>query len=217
MRRTPWIEPGRFSTYSHRVRGLGIIAPLLCSTTLALSQQLPQKSAGPQTDSAAELFVTPPLVLEAKDLPPDAALPTPDEAAVARAKKERDSARSRADRWARLQRAGVLSKVEAERASKTASQANLRYLRLHVAFLRAQLSDLKERKADPALIETAEASLLTAETLAAEAEAGYRKLETALAETNVARRRALARAGIGSKSQLRQAESELARVRATSP
>jgi multidrug resistance efflux pump len=49
--------------------------------------------------------------------------------------------------------------------------------------------------------------------LCAAAEESWKKLEVALAETNLARRRALARSGLGSKSELRRAESEVARLR----
>lgn len=170
---------------------------------------MPQRDGVSTASSAAELFTTPPLVLEAAELPAVA----PTEATVARARRERDQARAKAERWARLQRSGVLSKVEAERATRTASQVNVRYQQLHAAQLRQQLADLRARPADPELIATAEAALLTAEKLAVEAETAWKKMEAALAETSLARRRAMARKGGGSTTDLRRAESEVARLR----
>ncbi len=185
------------------------IAAFLFATAAACAQQLPQRDATGTASTAAELFVAPPLVLEATEVP---ATPPSDEE-VERARRERDRAKSKADRWARLQRSGVLTNVEAERATRAASQTSVRYQQLHVAHLRQQLAELKARPADPALIETAEAALRTAETLAADAESAWKKLEVALAETNLARRRALARSGFGSKTELRRAESEVARLK----
>ena len=108
----------------------------------------------------------------------------------------------------------MLSLVEAERAARQAAQASLRYEQRHVAQLREQLAGLRARPAAPELIASAEAALRTAETLAAEAEGAWQKLELALAETNVVRRRALAGAGLGSKADVRRAEGELTRLKA---
>lgn len=191
------------------MRGLPHTAALLLCTALAAAQDLPQKNAPGTASSAAELFTAPPLVLEALELPAEA----PTDKTVERARVERDRAKAKADRWWRLQRSGVLSRVEAERASRQAAQASLKYQQLKVARQREQLKELRTRPADPALIETAESALRTAETLAADAEQSWKKLELALAETNLARRRALARSGIGSKTELKRAESELARLR----
>lgn len=174
-----------------------------------MAQTLPRKDAPGTAASAAELFTAPPIVLEAAELP----LAVPSEKELERARIERDRAKAKADRWARLQRAGVLSKVEAEKAARQASQGNVRYQQLHVARLREQVKELQARPADAALIQSAEAALRTAETLAAQAENAWKKLELALAETNLARRRALARSGMGSKTDLRRAESEVARLR----
>ena len=197
--------------YGRPVRVPAFTAALLCCAASAAAQTLPQKDGPADGASAAELFTAPPLVLEAAELPG----PAPDETALTRARRERDAAKSRADRWVRLQRAGVLSKVEAERASRQASQANLRHEQVHVGLLRAQLAELKARPAEAALIESDAAALQTAETLCSEAGAQWQKLERALAETNVARRRVLVRHGLSSKGELHRAESELARVQQT--
>jgi multidrug resistance efflux pump len=185
------------------------LAALLLTSALVAAQQLPERSAASTAATDAELFTAPPIVLEAAELP--TAPPSPKE--VERARRTRDWAKSKADRWSRLQRSGVFSKVEVEQATRQASQANVRYQQLHVAQLRAQVKELRARPADPAMIETAEAALRTSETLCAAAEESWKKLEVALAETNLARRRALARSGLGSKSDLRRAESEVARLR----
>lgn len=170
---------------------------------------MPQRDGTSTASTAAELFTAPPLVLEAAELP---ATP-PSDQEVERARRARDWAKAKADRWSRLQRSGVFSKVEAEGATRQASQANVRYQQLHCARLRQQLAELRARPAEAALIESAEAALRTAETLAAEAESAWKKLEAALAETNLARRRALSHSGLGSKTELRRAESEVARLR----
>lgn len=203
------VEHPEVAGYGSAVRGFRHTAALLICTAFASAQDLPQKSAPGTAGSAAELFTAPPLVLEALELPAEA----PTDKAVERARVERDRAKSKADRWWRLQRSGVLSRVEAERASRQASQANVKFQALNVARQREQLKELRARPADPALIESAESALRTAETLATEAEGSWKKLEVALAETNLARRRALARSGLGSKSDLKRAESELARLR----
>ncbi len=203
------IEHPRPGRYPLTVRGLTLTVAVVFCRAFAGAQQLPQKDAPGTAASAAELFTMPPLILEAAELPAEA----PTDKAVERARIERDRAKSKADRWWRLQRSGVLSRVEAERASRQASQSNVKYQQLNVARQRTQLKELRERPADAALIESAEAALRTAEALATEAEGSWKKLETALAETNLARRRALARSGLASKTELRRAESELARLR----
>jgi multidrug resistance efflux pump len=185
------------------------IAAWLLTSALSLAQQLPQRSATGTAATDAELFTAPPLVLEAAELP----LAPPSDQEVERARRTRDGAKAKAERWSRLQRSGVFSKVEVEQATRQASQASVRYQQLHVARLQQQVKELRERPADAALIESAEAALRTAETLRAAAEESWKKLDRALAETNLARRRALARSGLGSKSELRRAESEVARVR----
>jgi multidrug resistance efflux pump len=184
------------------------------------AQELPRKDAAGRAGSAAELFTEPPIVLEAAELPAGAmngadrpAGPV-SEAEVERARVESERAKAKSQRWGRLQKAGVLSKVEAERAVRQASQATLRYQQKHVVQLRQQVTELRARPADPELIASAEAALQTAETLASEAENAWKKLEVALAETNVARRRVLASSGLGSKSELRRAETELTKLRA---
>jgi len=195
------------------VRGLAHTAAFFFCTAIAGAQQLPQKDAAGNGASAAELFTAPPIVLEAAELP----TPPPNSKDLERARTERDRAKAKAERWARLQRAGILSRVEAERATRQASQVNVKYQKLQVAHLRQQVTELRTRPADAALVESAEAALRTAETLSAETERNWKKLELALAETDLARRRALSRSGIGSKSDLRRAESELARLRQTAP
>ena len=191
------------------MRFSGVSALILVATQIARAQELPRQGGVSTAAGLAELFNPPPLVLDAAELPPGPV----SEADGEKARVERDRAKSRSERWARLQKSGVLSKVEAERALRQASQANLRYEQKHVAQLREQLAGLRARPASPEMVASAEAALTTAETLAAEAGGAWQKLELALAETTAARRRALAGAGLGTKTDLRRAESELAKLK----
>jgi multidrug resistance efflux pump len=100
-----------------------------------------------------------------------------------------------------------------EKARLEASEASMRYARANAALLRSQLAAMRERKANPALIETAEATLRTTESLATESEAAWKRMRYAFAETNLSRRRTLAAEGLISKSELRRAEVEFAKVR----
>ena len=184
-------------------------ATILFVAGVASAQELPRSGGSSAASGIAELFSPPPLVLEAAELP---AGPV-SQAELERARAERDRAKAKSARWVRLQKSGVLSKVEAERAQRQASQASMRFEQKHVVQLRQQLEELRARPASPELIASAEAALLTAQTLAAQAEEAWKKLEVALAETNVARRRALTKSGLGSKAELRRAESDLVKLR----
>ena len=191
------------------MRSLATFVTLLLCAGYASAQELPRSGGSTAAPGLAELFSPPPLVLEAAELP---AGPV-SEAELERARAERDRAKAKSVRWVRLQKSGVLSKVEAERAQRQASQASLRYEQKHVAQLRQQLDELRTRAASPELIVSGEAALQTAQTLATEAEVAWKKLEVALAETNVARRRSLTKSGLGSKAELRRAEGELVKLR----
>lgn len=195
--------------YAAGMRLTATFATILLVAGFASAQELPRSGGSSTASGVAELFSPPPFVLEAAELP---AGPV-SQAELEKARAERDRAKAKSARWVRLQKSGVLSKVEAERAQRQASQANLRYEQKHVAQLRQQLEDLRARPASPELIATAEAALQTAQTLAEQAEETWKKLEVALAETNVARRRALTNSGLGSKAELRRAESDLVKLR----
>lgn len=184
-------------------------ATILLVAGIASAQELPRGGGASTAEGLAELFFPPPLVLEAAELPAGAV----SDADVEKARVERDRAKAKSVRWAQLQRSGVFSKVEAERAQRQASQASLRYEQKHVAQLRQQLEELRKRAASPEIITSAEASLQTAQTLATQAEESWKKLELVLAEMNVARRRALAKFGLGSKAEIRRAESDLVKLR----
>ncbi len=182
---------------------------VLLAFGFASAQELPRGSGSSTASGIEDLFSPPPLVLEAAELP---ASPV-SAAELEKARADRDRAKAKSARWVRLQKAGVLSKVEAERAQRQASQAGLRYEQKHVMQLRQQLDELRARSASPELMASVEAALQTAQTLASSAEDAWKKLEVALAETNVARRRALTKSGLGSKAELRRAESDLVKLR----
>ncbi|HET6407890.1 MAG TPA: hypothetical protein VFG14_08405, partial [Chthoniobacteraceae bacterium] len=71
---------------------------------------------------------------------------------VSKAKKDADRAQQKAKRWQQLQKSGVLSKVEAERAVLQANRAVYRYQQARVVETKKQIETLRARvaKGDPA-------------------------------------------------------------------
>lgn len=137
---------------------------------------------------------------------------------AAKAEAEAERARRKAERWQQLQRKGVVSKIEVERALSQANRATLRFQLAHVARLRAQVEGLKQRAArgetSADMVVSAAAALATAERLAADAEALARKTDLEFARNNVERQEQLLRAGLGSKAQLARARSQLEQLQA---
>ncbi len=142
--------------------------------------------------------------------------PLPD---LDKARTDAERAQHRADRWQKLQRQGVVSKVEAEQASLQATRATLRYQLSHVAALKERLASLNERvakhEASADLLATAQADVVASERLLADAQAVAQRSDLQFAQDQVERQRKLIAAGIGSKSQLEKARNDLARLQAT--
>lgn len=192
-----------------------IWAILLAATATA-------QDALPQRDERDPLEFEPQLQLY--DVKPEKGGPTEAwaiPADVNKAKTDADRAQKKAQRWRQLQKSGVLSKVEAERAELQANRAVYRFQQARVAELRKQIDSLRARVAREGtgadLLETAEATLKNSESLAAEAEAALRRTDLQFAENQLDRQRRLAAAGLTSKSQVTKAQTALEQVKAAQP
>lgn len=119
-----------------------------------------------------------------------------------------ERAQRTAERWKQLQRKGVLSKVEAERAGVKAVRATLLYQRAHVAALRTRLTSLRERasknEASPDLVITAQNDLARSEHLLAEAEELALRTDAEFSQNQTDRLRKLAAAGLAPGSKRRK-------------
>lgn len=188
---------------------------LTLATAACAADELPQRDAREPFDFEPSLRLTD-VKPEAggKTVPWETPLPNLD-----KARSDAERAQRTAERWNQLQRKGVVSKVEAERAGLQAVRATLRYQQAHVAAQRQRLTALKERaaknEAAPDLIATAQSDLVRSEHLLAEAEALAKRTDLEFAQNQLDRQRKLAAAGIGSKSQLTKAQGELERARGT--
>jgi multidrug resistance efflux pump len=176
----------------------------------------------PQRDDRDPLEFEPQLQLY--DVKPEKGGPTEAwaiPADVGKAKAAADRAQRKAQRWQQLQKAGVLSKVEAERAMLQANRAVHQFQQARVAELRKQVESLRARVARDGtgtdLLETAEATLKNSESLAAESEAAFRRTDLQFAENQLERQRRLAAAGLTSKSQVQKAQTTLEQIKATQP
>jgi multidrug resistance efflux pump len=136
---------------------------------------------------------------------------------VAKAKASAERAQRKADRWQKLQKTGVLSKVEAEQAIGAANRASVRYQQARIAQLAADLEALRQRatrgEASADLVQSAESALQTAKQLTEDAEATARKTELEFAQNNLERQRKLAAAGLGTKRQVEQAATKLEQMK----
>ncbi len=178
---------------------------------------LPRRQPGEQADGEAMLFrhepgeVLPGKELPIFELPPEPAID------VDRAKTELDRAQRKEQRWQKLLKTGVLSRVEAEACVLATARARARYEKARVAAQQRALDELRKRVAGGQLsadtASAAESALKTAQTMAAAAEANLQRTELLLAETNVDRQRRLLTLGVGSKTQLQRAESVLLQIK----
>jgi hypothetical protein len=106
-----------------------------------------------------------------------------------RRKARAERAQRKADRWQKLQKTGVLSKVEVEQAIGAANRASVRYQQARIAQLTADLEALRQRatrgEASADLVQSAESALQTAKQLAEDAEATARRTELEFAQNNL--------------------------------
>jgi len=137
---------------------------------------------------------------------------------VNKAKADADRAQRKAQRWQQLQKAGVLSKVEAERAELQANRAVYRFQLARVNETRKQVESIRARvakgEASNDLLFSAEAALKNSEALAAEADGLLRRTDLEFAQNQLERQRRLAAAGLTPKSQVIKAQATLEQIKA---
>jgi outer membrane protein TolC len=137
---------------------------------------------------------------------------------VTRAETNYERARRKEERWQKLQRAGVLSQVEYERAARQVAEAALKLEQARVAHWKTTVEELRARLAKGEtsrdLLDTAETSLRNAEHLAADAQAFFKKRQLEIARANLDRQQRLLGLGMGSKAQVQAAETALEKLRA---
>jgi multidrug resistance efflux pump len=190
------------------------LAILTFSFAIRAEDDLPKKSDDEVLEFEPEILLM--------DVKPDDSFKPPD---VDKARTDMERSKNRAQRWQELQKRGVLSKVEAERAVIQANRAALRYQQTRVAAAKAQVASLRARfaKGEPVqeMIITAESSLKVTEQLAAEATALLQRTDAEFAKTNLDRQRQLSSMGLGSKAAVKKAEAKVKETQegaaATSP
>ncbi len=168
----------------------------------------------PQHDGSGPLEFEPSLQLY--DVKPDEGGPALPDLESAEADYER--AKRREERWQKLQKAGVISKVEVEQAMGRTAAASVRLARARVVHWRQQVEQLQARAAkgdaNREILTTAEASLRQSEQLASEAEALYQKRQLEFAQANLERQKQLLAAGLATKADVAQAAAHLEAVNA---
>ncbi len=188
-------------------RGYPFLAALCCTLHATRAQDdLPKRAPGDPLDFEPGILLM--------DVKPDDSFKLPD---VEKARTDMERAKGKAQRWQDLQKRGVVSKVEAERAVIQANRASLRYQQTRVAAAKLQLDALRARLAKgegvQEMIVSAEASLKTNEQLAADATALLQRTDAEFAKTNLDRQKQLAAMGIGSKTAVRKAEEKVEATR----
>ena len=140
---------------------------------------------------------------------------------LARMEAALERARKSAASGERLFRAGIIAKVEAEKRTLkvvrlTADLANAQ-LEAAKTDLSAKRAELEAGKIPREQLDLAHASANAAAEAAASASAAWQRAELAAAEINLSRQRQLLAAGIGSKSLVARAQSQLAGLKNKSP
>ena len=181
---------------------------LLASARAA--DELPQHSAGEAMDFEPGLL---PDLGHAPEppLPPDS--PAQLEATIERAKKSAASGE-------RLFRAGIIAKVEAEKRAlkvvRLTSELAIARLETTKTELDAKRADFDAGKLTQVQLDAAQASADAAAEAAAAASSAWQRAELAAAELNLSRQRQLLAAGIGSKSVVSRAQSQVAGLKSKS-
>jgi multidrug resistance efflux pump len=189
------------------------LAAVLYASLAAGQEDLPRRTAGEplEFEPSLRLYDVPPV-----ESGPVVEWETPIDEDRARIAAERAAAKAK--RWQRLEKAGVVSKVEAERAVSQANRAVLRYQQARAATQRAQLEKLRTRaargEASADLVAAAEAALRSTEALVRDAEALAQRTDLEFARNQLERQRRLQAAGLGSKSQVEKARAHLDQVEA---
>ncbi len=184
-----------------------ILAALSLLAAARAADDLPRKENGEAMD------FEPGLLPDLKNVPEPADSAARLEAAIERAKKGAASGE-------RMFRAGIIAKVEAEkRALKVVRLTS----ELAAARLLAARTEFDEKRAEfdagklsQEQLDAAQASTEAASAAANSASATWQRAELAAAELNLSRQRQLLAAGIGSKSVVSRAQSQVAGLKSKS-
>jgi multidrug resistance efflux pump len=187
-----------------------------------IGEPAPSQDELPQNKSQGPLEFEPELQLyDVKPEPGGPAEAWAIPADVNKAKADADRAQRKAQRWQQLQKSGVLSKVEAERATLQANRAVYRFQQARAGETRKQVESIRARvakgEASDDMLISAEVALKNSEALAAEAEALLRRVDLEFAQNQLDRQRRLAAAGLSPKSQVQKAEATLEQIKAAGP
>ena len=191
-----------------------IIATLALFARAQAADELPRPAPGNAMDLGLGLL---PDFSAAAEQP---VLPAPAES-VARIEAALDRAKKSAASGERMFRAGIIAKVEAEkralkvvRLAAELAVARLEAAKLELGKMRAEFDAGKLSKEQ---LDAAQSSADAASEAAAAATAARDRAEVTDAEINVTRQRQLLAAGIGSKSLVARAQSQLATLKSKTP
>ena len=172
---------------------------------LVLAGALHADEALPRRDPGEALNFEPNLRLY--EVPEDSGPARPPD--LGRAERNAERARQKEQRWKTLQRSGVVSQAEAERASRQAAEAVSKLAMARVTYWEEQVELLRAKvgKGGGArdLLVTAEQSLTNAQRLAADARTVFHRRSLEIAEANLERQQRLVALGIGSKAEVQRA------------
>lgn len=140
---------------------------------------------------------------------------------IGKAQEDADRAQQKAARWQQMQKNGVLSKEEVEKAVLSANRAVYRLQQARAAAARKQVESIQARvkkgEASPDLLVSAVSALKVSEALAAQADELLRKTDVEFARNRLNRRQQLANYGLVGKGQVQRAETALEKAAAATP
>ena len=184
-----------------------ILAALSLLAAARAADDLPKKENGEAMD------FEPGLLPDLKNVPEPADSAARLEAAIERAKKGAASGK-------RMFRAGIIAKVEAEKRAlkvvRLTSELAIARLETTKTELDAKRADFDAGKLTQAQLDAAQASADAAAEAAAAASTAWQRAELAAAELNLSRQRQLLAAGIGSKSVVSRAQSQVTGLKSKS-
>lgn len=174
------------------------------------TDELPQKENGEAMDFEPGLL---PDLGHAPEPPPPPNSPARLETAIERAKKSAASGE-------RMFRAGIIAKVEAEKRAlkvvRLTSELAIARMETTKTELDAARAEFDAGKLTQEQLDAAQASADAASEASAAAAAAWQRAELAAAELNLSRQRQLLAAGIGSKSVVSRAQSQVAGLKSKS-
>ena len=208
----PQTPPGCYAARMRPLRACHwLLALTLGGTALGAPEELPQRAAGERAEAEPGLMLD-----DLPNLTPEDVVDAPPPGNVELARVELARARSKQQRWQKLARAGVLSRVEAESAVLQVARALMNYqtaLAAQSATHVAQLRAARERGASSAEeLAAAEAVQQTSAALAADATADWQRQLRQNAAAHLDRQRRLRALGLTSPAQLRRAAAAVEKL-----